>query len=394
MTDRGRHVLVLSVVFPPDNVSTAHLVADLTADLVTAGHRVTVITTTPHSRPDPGARRDFPGVRVIRIPVPRKGSSALRNALIWLIYLKVALWTGMFRGRRPDVVLAVTPPPGIGLVGSWIARRWRSRLIYNVKELYPDVAVALGVLDARPLVAMMRWTERRAFHQAAVVVAVTESVAARIRSRSAGTTVEVISDGVDVDAVAPGVDPTAFRSEFGIIAPLVVGYAGNMGVPQNLDLLVDAAGLLADLPVQIVLVGAGTERQHLIERAAAGSGNVIIVSQQPVARVPEIYAACDVMFVPLAPGLGTQVMPSKVFQALAAERPFIAAAPADSGVTALAVASGAGFTVPELTPEALAAVIRSIDRTRLPAMGQRGRQHVIEHYSRQAVAAAYLRLIA
>ena len=103
---------------------------------------------TPHSRPDPGAK--VPDVRIIRIPVPRKGTSALRNALIWLVYLVGSFWAGMLRGKKPDVVLAVTPPPGIGLIGSWVARRYKAKLVYNVKELYPDVAVALGVLDARP----------------------------------------------------------------------------------------------------------------------------------------------------------------------------------------------------------------------------------------------------
>jgi glycosyltransferase involved in cell wall biosynthesis len=392
MTSRGRRVLIFTVVFPPDNVSTAHLVGYLADDLTAAGHRVSVITTTPHSRPDPGAR--VPEVRIIRIPVPRKGRSPLRNAFIWLLYLMGAFGAGMVRGGKPDVVLAVTPPPGIGLIGSWVARRYRARLVYNVKELYPDVAVALGVLDARPLVAMMRWTENRAFRKAAMVTAVTEPVAERIRTRSGSTPVEVIPDGVDLDAVAAGADGSGFRAEFGITGSLVIGYAGNMGVPQNLGLLLDAARLVADLPVQIVLVGDGTERERLTTRITTeGLGNVIAVPHQPASRVPEIYAACDLMYVPLAPGLGADAMPSKAYQALAAERPIIAAAPPDSAVNALVRNSGAGFIVDPLTPEAVAAVIRSIDRTRLVDMGRNGRRFVQDYYSRQAVSAAYLHII-
>ena len=204
MAGRGRHVLIFSVVFPPDNVSTAHLVGFLADDLTAAGHRITVITTTPHSRPEP--EMVMPAGRVIRIPVPHKGTSALRNAFIWTIYLVGALWAGMLRAGRPDVVLAVTPPPGIGLIGSWVARRWRAPLIYNVKELYPDVAVALGVLDKAPAVAAMRWVENRAFRHAAVVTAITPAVADRIRSRG-GKEVEVIPDCVDLDEIVPGSTP-------------------------------------------------------------------------------------------------------------------------------------------------------------------------------------------
>ncbi len=85
VTAQGRHVLILTVVFPPDNVSTAHQVGYIAQDLSAAGHRVTVVTTTPHSRPDAGVV--VPPVRVIRIPVPHKGRSALRNAFIWLLFL-------------------------------------------------------------------------------------------------------------------------------------------------------------------------------------------------------------------------------------------------------------------------------------------------------------------
>ena len=390
MTSRGRHVLIFSVVFPPDNVSTGHLVGYLADDLTAAGHRVSVITTRPHSRPDPGAK--VPDVRIIRIPVPRKGTSALRNALIWLVYLVGSFWAGMLRGKKPDVVLAVTPPPGIGLVGSWVARRYKAKLVYNVKELYPDVAVALGVLDARPLVAMMRWTENRAFRKAAVVVATTQRIAERVHTRSGDTPVEVIPDGVDLTAIIPGADGTRFRKEFAIDAPLVVGYAGNMGVPQNLDLLLDASHLIAD--VGIVLIGDGTERERLAARVKTeGLRNVTLVPHQPATRMSEIYAACDVMYVPLAPGLSADAMPSKAYQALGAERPIISAAPADSAVTALVSDSHAGFTVDPLTAEGVAAVIRSIDRKQLAEMGRRGRVFIEKHYSREAASADYVRIV-
>lgn len=392
MTSRGRHVLIFSVVFPPDNVSTAHLVGFLADDLTAAGHRVTVITTTPHSRPERGAA--IPAGRIIRIPVPRKGRSPLRNALIWVIYLIGALGAGLLRSGRPDVVLAVTPPPGIGLIGSWVARRWRAPLVYNVKELYPEVAVNLGVLDAQPLVAAIRWTENRAFRKAAVVTAVTPAVAERIQSRAGTTPVEMIPDCVDLDLIAPGADPAPFRAEFGIDAAVVIGYAGNLGAPQNLDLLLDAAARLIDLPLQVIVVGDGTERERLADRVRNEEiTNTRVVPNQPVTRMPEIYAACNAMYVPLAPGLGDDVMPSKAYQALAAERPIIVAAPTGSALATLARESGAGLVVEPLTAEALAATIRSITAESLAEMGRRGREFVQTHYSRPAVSAAYRRLV-
>jgi colanic acid biosynthesis glycosyl transferase WcaI len=117
------------------------------------------------------------------------------------------------------------------------------------------------------------------------------------------------------------------------------------------------------------------------------------VPNQPVTRLPEIYAACDAMYVPLAPGLGDDVMPSKAYQALAAERPIIVAAATGSALATLARESGAGLVVEPLTPEALAATIRSITAESLAEMGRRGREFVQTHYSRPAVSAAYRRLV-
>lgn len=390
----SEHVLIFTDVQPPDNVSTAHIVAALAQDLHDGGHRVTVVSTRPHSRPEGPVADRVDGPRVIRVPVPRKSRSAIRNALIWMLYLCQAWFVGMLRVRRPTVVLAVTPPPGIGLVGSWVARRHRARFIYNVKELYPDIAIALGVVTWRPAVAAVRWVEDRAFRKAEIVITSTRAMLERIGARSGDTPVMVIPDGVDTAPFAAPVDGSGFRAEFGIAAPFIVGYAGNMGQPQNLDMLLDAAALVAGEGIGVVLVGDGTERERLASRIAAeGLIGVTMVPHQPVERVPEIYAACDAMFVSLAPGMGADAMPSKAYQIMAAGRPILAAAELEATLIEVVTASQAGVAA-ALTPQGIAHAMRSLQTADRMAMGDRGRRFVAAGYSRRAVADAYLGLVA
>lgn len=398
--DTRRHILILSHVFPPDNVSTAHQVEYMASDLTAMGSRVTVVTTRPHSRPEVSSSQEGPtwnsDIRVMRVPVLKKGRSHLKNALIWLTFLVGGLFCALFRARDVDVVLSVTPPPGIGFIGLLTARRHRARLVYNVKELYPDVLVALGLFDSKLLVRFMRGVEDVSFRRADAIATVTEGQARAITARAPDVPCWTIPDCVDTDVMAPSTGGDAFRSEWGLKGSLVVTYAGNIGIPQDLDLLLDASALLTDVEdLRIVVVGDGTERQRLVARVEAeGLRNVVMIPNQPFSKVPAIYAASDVLYVPLAETLGAEAMPSKAYQALAAERPIIGAASPESAVTALVRSSRAGFEVESLTPGGVASAIRRAagSREALGDMGVRGREWVVRRYSRTAISSTYSEL--
>ncbi|MCZ7544613.1 MAG: hypothetical protein M5R40_14320 [Anaerolineae bacterium] len=156
-------ILILSLVFAPDGVSTAVIVSELAQDLQAMGHRLTVLTTAPHYNLDAEARArqplrrrwgglfyrsDYHGVPVWHTAMPRKGGSALSRARDYLIFHAISLWLGVAAVGRQDVVFAVSPPLTIGVIGWLLARVKGARLVYNVQELYPDAAVKVGVLRA------------------------------------------------------------------------------------------------------------------------------------------------------------------------------------------------------------------------------------------------------
>ena len=152
---------MLSLLFPPDNVSTAHLMGDICEDLSAAGHDVTIITTTPHYNRDPDAERAQPlqphwgrlvqssryrGMRVYHTRMPRKGPSSVARVMAWGLFHALSVAVGVVSVGRVDVLITPSPPLTMGLAAWVLGRLKRAPFIYSVLELHPDIAISLGLV--------------------------------------------------------------------------------------------------------------------------------------------------------------------------------------------------------------------------------------------------------
>lgn len=402
-------VLILSLLFPPDNVSTAHIMGDLAVDLRDAGYDVQVVTSTPHYNRDADAesrqplarsgflfsRSSFHGIPVIHARVGKKSRSVLRRLLSWcgfhLLTTAVAL-----RGPRPDVILCPSPPPTIALTAWVIGLRHRAPFIYNVQEIYPDIAISLGAVRNRALIAALFALERFIYRKAAAVTVIGPGLESNLLAKGVPKAkLHVIPNFVDLDLFTPQARENAFAREHGLGAKFVVSYAGNMGPAQGLETFIDAAALLRDESgIVFLMIGDGILRDDLRARARA-LPNLIFLDHQPLSLVPSIYAASDMNLVPLAAGAGANSIPSKVYRIMAAERPILACADADSELARLVHAAACGEVVPPGDAPALAETVRRAARETEQgrAMGRRGREYVLQHYARKNVTRRYAELI-
>jgi colanic acid biosynthesis glycosyl transferase WcaI len=401
-------VLVLTLVFPPDGVSTARIMGDVAEDLERHGHEVTVLTTTPHYNVDVEAQArqalqprwgrllqtsTFAGMRVLHVLMPRKQRSAVLRIAAWLWFHAVSTVVGLFAlPARPDVVLAPSPPLTMG-VGAWLlAMRWRAPYIYNVQEVHPDILVSLGVLRPGPLLRLLQALERFVYRHAGAVTVMAPSAQQRLLDKGVPRDrVRIVPNFVDTGLLAAEPRPNAFSRAHRLDDMFVVTYAGNFGPAQQLDTILDAARLLASEPrARFVLVGGGTEWER-VARAAAGLGNVCVVPYQPFSMMPAIYGATDLALVPLAAGTGLDAIPSKVFEIMGRALPVLAIADADSDLAKLVEGADGGAVVRPGSPEALAASVRGAmgDPDRWRALGRSGRAHVERYYSRLSVAETY-----
>lgn len=402
-------VLVLSLLFPPDAVSTAQIMGDLAADLAARGHDVSVVTTTPHYNHDPEAearqprrpwwgrlvqRSEFRGVPVYHTAMPAKSASIPKRLLAWTLFHALSVVVGIAAIRRVDVILTPSPPLTMGLA-AWLLGLWhRAPFVYNVQEIYPDIAINLGAVRNPTLIRLLHALERFVYARAARITVIAERMRQNLLHKGVPAShMAVIPNFVDLDALHAVPAPNGFTREFGLDGRFLVVYAGNLGPAQGLDTLLDAAVLLRDTPeVCVVLVGNGSLWTALEARIRDERlDNVRLVPYQPFSRVPEIYGAAHLSVVAQAVATGTDAVPSKVYRIMACGGAVLAATTPDSDLAHLVRDAGSGVVVSQESPQAIADAIRqaSTDRAALAAMGASGQRVVRTEYARPVVTARY-----
>lgn len=406
-------VLVLTLVFPPDGVSTAVIMGDLAADLRRSGHDVTVVTTRPHYNRDAEAearqplrrawgpllaRSEFAGVPVLHVAMPKKNASRLLRVFAWAQFHVLSLAAAIVLVRKVDVILAPSPPLTIGVCAWLLGRYHGAPYIYNVQELYPDIAIRMGAVRRPWMQRALFALERFVYARARAITVIGDGMRRRILDKGVPpANVRLIPNFVDLEDMAPLPRHNAFSREHGLDGHFVVTYAGNMGPAQGLETVLACAARLRDDPrVLFLFVGGGADQEPLRARAREWAlHNVRFLSHQPYAVVPQIYAASDLCLVPLSGQAGFDAVPSKVYRIMACARPLIVSAPADADLAGLVQAARAGLVVPPDSPDALAQAVREAiaNPDRGAAMGEAGRAHVQAHYARRTISAQYEALV-
>lgn len=407
------HILLVTLIFPPDGVSTAGIMGDLAVALRAAGHTVTVVTTTPHFNRDEHAevrqplRRhwgplvwysDFGGVPVYHVAMPRKGRSVVKRLAAWCSFHAVSTLVGALLAREVDAILAPSPPLTIGL-SSWLLGVFHGApFLYNVQEVYPDIAVKLEKLRNPLAIRLLSHLERFIYAKAAAVVVISPSIRENLLEKGVPSEkTYLIPNWVDISDLRPWPKDNDFSKSHRLGDKFVVSYAGNMGVTQRLDTILEAAALLRHRPdLRVLLVGGGTEGIPLRARASEmGLTNVIILPHQSYDLVPQIYGTSDVSVVPQAPGVEDCAIPSKVYRIMACARPVIASTHPGSDLGRLVTEAQCGRIVMSGSAQGLATAIAQAmdDPAEWAEMGRRGREHVIRHYAREIVTERYRKLI-
>lgn len=380
------HVLLLNEYYPPDTSATAKMAA-LVAETLAKRHKVTVVAGRPSYDPEeyyPFAllRRDVRnGVNVERV-----GSTAYprhrmrRRVSNYLTYLALAVPRAL--AIRPDVVLAMTDPPVAGIAGAFVSRLSGRPLVYNIRDLYPDMAIGGDIV--RPSRWVKRWEKmhRKALRRATRVIVLGDDMRARILAKGvAPERVVVVRDGAALPSSLPSPDDPIVR-EIRCGFPFVVLHAGNLGFYGAWGTLLKAAEMLSHENAGLVFIGDGANRAALQE-SALNLANVRFLPFRPVDQVQHVMMAGDVHIVTVRRGLEGVVVPSKLYGILAAGRPVLAVADAQSDAAKIVAESGCGLAADPDDPAAVAAAIRELrgDPERLREMGRRARG-VAEKYAR------------
>ena len=412
------NLLVVCPHFDPDVAPTGVVMSRIAHELIARGNRLHVVTSLPwyqHHAIDAGwdgqlvrtERTDWG--RISRVhPFPTDKRNIPARALAFGGFTALATLVGAFGRVRLDAVLAMSPPLTLGLAGRIAATARRAPLVFNIQDVFPDVAIELGLLSGDRVIRAARALERLSYRMSDAVTVLSDDLADNVRSKitiglegeqaqAQAKKVRVIPNFVDTNAIRPAARENSYREQYGLIGKKVVMYAGNVGFSQSLDLVLETARSFEVSRPDVVFVinGGGSARPDL-ERDAAHLQNVRFIDMQPIERLPEVLAAGDIHVVPLRAGLAWSSVPSKLYSILAAGRAIVASVDSGTEVERTLERAAAGIAVPPDDPRAFAGAIGELidDSDRAARMGASGRLFVERWASPAAVAESYENLFA
>ena len=395
-------ILYLSQYFPPEVGATQTRAYEMATGLIRAGHQVTMLTEVPNHpegiiRPEYRGRfwmrEKLDGIDVIRVWVKTYPVKTMRTRLIfYLSYMLNATLAGLVLARgRYDVIYATSPPLFVGGVALALSLLRRTPMIFEVRDLWPESAVALGELKNPRFIRWATWLEDHCYRRARRIVLTTQEMVDRLVERGyKAAKLTIVRNGANPDLFR--FDPAErrrLRHELGVTQSFVVIYAGLLGIAQGLAASLEAAALLEHKtpPIHFLYIGDGPMKAQLQAQAQGlGLSNVTFLPAQPRKDIPGYLSASDAALVPLTRQRLIGALPSKMFDAMACERPVILAAEGEA--CQVLREADAGITIPPESPGSLIANILQLrsDLDLCQRYGQNGRRAVIAQYSRQAQA--------
>lgn len=398
-------VSIYTMYFLPDFGSAPILMNEMAGYLARAGRGVEVVTTVPRRRPAEFRNTLYSVSDGGGFSVKRFRTNSTPNPLgrlaAWNIYTAGAFLEMLKTGKR-DVLFLRTPPLQLGIPARLAGLLRGSKILVNVQDIHPDLAIEAGILKSRLGIALARAMEKFVYRTAGKIVVISDGFKANLEAKGVPPgKIEVIPNWVDTDFIRPMPKDNPVSRRLGLADRFVVMYSGTISISSNRALecaLEAAAGIKGDTDKKplFVIVGEGLERDN-IKRKAAGLGldNVRFFPLQPYEDLPALLASSDVLLVPLDASKSAMSVPSKLYNFMAAGRPILGFAPESSEVASIIRRTGCGVVVEPGAAEGMAAALVSLMASpgRGEELGRRARAFVEENFAAGIILPKYDKLI-
>ena len=402
-------ILVITPHFEPDTAPTGMIITSLVEQWAKQGHQIEVVTSLPwyekhevetHWKGRLFRREEKESVIVTRLhPFPQDKNKLFRRLLSFLAFSFLAAIASLAKKGPFDAVIALSPPLTLGNVGKVAAVRHRCKLILNLQDIFPDVAVALGKIKSRSSIKLLEKYEKFTYGGSDAITVLSkdleENVNKKIGRIKIPPKVEVIPNFLISSSIKPQDRLTSYREEHQLGEKLVVMYAGNLGNSQSFELITDAARKHDERDDIVYVINGGGVMSDRLKRQANELKNLVVVDYQPIERLSEVLATADLHLVPLRAGLGDMSVPSKIYSVFASGRPVIASVDPGTEIERMVTESEGGIAVPpddfDSFIVALEGLIENFES--LEEMGNKARIWLENHYSSKKIADSYLDLI-
>lgn len=401
-------ITILTQYYPPEVGAPQNRLSELAIRLKRKGadvHVITAMPNYPHMRVADGYRgkwrvsEEIEGIRVTRcwIYVP-KSKSVFPRLLNYFSFVFSSFWIGLVRMKRSDFLICESPPLFLGITAFLLTRLKRTKMIFNVSDLWPESAEKLGLVTNKMFLSMATALEMFLYRRSFIVTGQTQGIVRNISARVPGKIVYWLPNSVDVALYDPAKIVACDRSKYGLTSDdKVFFYGGIIGHAQGLEVILRAAVLVSDLPnVKFILLGEGPEKEKLKSmKAELALDNVIFLDAVSKSEMPSILKMIDASIIPLRRlDLFKGAIPSKIFESLSMEKPIILGVEGEA--TELFIDEGkAGVNFIPEDADSLAEQIRHVitSSVELDQMGKNGRQYVGLKFERDKVASGFYLLM-
>jgi glycosyltransferase involved in cell wall biosynthesis len=391
------HILIIHQAFASLNEPGGTRHHEFARLLVSRGHKVTVIASpvsyitgsnTNQSSEEAG------GVTILRASVyDAHHKSFFHRILAFFSFMFSSFWIGL-GVKNVDLVWGTSPPIFQGVTAWALARLKGAKFLFEVRDLWPQFAIAVGVLKNPILIRMSEWLERFLYRRADRVMVNSPGFIDHVQARGAKR-VDLVPNGADPSMFDPSDDGAAFRRSNQLTDKFVALYAGAHGMSNDLDVVLESASLLANSNIQIVLLGDGKEKANLQTRANEMKlTNVTFLPSVPKTEMAHALAGADACIAILKPlDEYKTTYPNKVFDYMAAGRPVALAI--DGVIRDVVERANCGIFAQPGDSSALADAIRRLadDPKQSRAMGMQGRKYLEENFSRTAIGEKLLQVL-
>ncbi len=395
---------ILCQWYPPEPAPIGIMLRELAQDLTVRGHEVAVVTGFPNHPAglvhDAYRGKGFfvkeasDGIEINRCYLRASPKRTIANRLANFLSFSASSLVALLRMKRPDVLLVVSPPLSNGLVALVVSRIRGIRFVFNVQDIYPDAAIAMGVIRNRLLIRVLRKVERAIYRSARMITVISPGFRENLLGKGVpDRAIAVIHNWLDSREIVPMAKDNEFSRRHGLRDKYVVLYSGTIGMISGAEILVGCAERLAYLKDMLFLfVGEGVSKDRIMREARTRNlGNVKFLPLQDRSLLSSVLSSADVSVVTLRKGAGRSSVPSKVLGYMAAGRPIVASVDPESDTRKMIDRAGCGICVPpedEMTlANALVALYR--DARKAGAMGDSGRRFLADTLDRRHVTAQY-----
>jgi glycosyltransferase involved in cell wall biosynthesis len=411
----NRKILIHSLIFSPDCVSTAYLYNDIALKLKECGFEVSILTTTPHYNmveseliKQPLKKKlcglyyqsNFHGICVKHIP-QKKIKNTLLRIFGFVHWHFLSFFIGLFE-ENIDIILSPSPPLTIGVINILLGKLKHAKVVYNVQEIYPDLLIENYNLKSNLIISLLKSIEKFVYNKSDCVITIDEifynTLVDRFEDKSK---LKVIPNFVNTELYHPilqnnNLDKNLFSNTD--TNSLKLMYAGNIGFAQDWDTLIEVALKLKNCNIEFIIIGEGIQKKYLQkEKEKLHLKKLHILPYQSRELMPYLIAYSDIQFIFMSKNTEKNGFPSKIYTIMACAKPLLVCSGKQTPVINFLINKKCAFLITESKKKekisAIIDILTSVDKSKLLEMGKEGLDIIQKNYTKEIVTEQYYKTL-